>query len=316
MDKLCMFKLFGLGHFVYLFLSIGIVLGLIFTLKKLSEKGKMITNIVLFSSLFFFIILEFVGRIILIKDYNFFENLPLNYFQIFSVLMFVGFLRRNLKWIKFGYLISLPICFFSLIFIPKFYCDYSVFSVSLISYVFSNIAIISISLLNVLWEECEIEKRDILDVNMNFIIISSVIHILNVFFRFTVISIYANYGGTMGENYNHCIELLSTLIPVPFVFMIPIFAIVVGLTFLLRIPFDMMQHRKQKQSEIEELIALGNLKKQQEFRQKHAKTTSQIYVNSTTKAKPLEDKGVTNKTKTDFVSKHKEIQVNNSTTEK
>lgn len=316
MEKLCAFKLFGLGHFVYLILSIGIVVGLFFALKKMDEKGRLITNIALFSSLFLFILLEFVGRIILVDDYHFFENLPIGYLQIFACIMLVGFLRKETKWMKFAYMIALPISFFSLLFIPKFYCAYSGFSVALISYVFSHTCIMAISLLNVFWEECEIDKKDVLDVNMTFIIISSAMHILNVFFRFTFIAVHSNYGGTMGEEFDLCIELLSTLIPVPFVFMLPIFAIVVGLTFLLRIPFDMLKHKKEKQSEIEELIALGNLKKQQEYRKKHAKTTSQIYINSTTKAKPSEDKSVTNKTKTDFVAKNKEIQVNNETSEK
>lgn len=315
MEKLCTFKLFSLGYFIYFFLAIGIAVGLIFALRKLSEKGKLIANISMISALFLFILLEFIGRIILVKDYDFFDNLPINYFQIFAVIILIGLIRRNDKWVKFSYLIALPVSFFSLIFIPKFYCDYSTFSISLISYVFSQALIMAISMLNILWEECELSKRDILDVNMTFIISSASLHIINVILRFTFIGVHANYGGTMGEECDLCIELLSTLIPVPFVFLLPIFAIVVGLSFLLVIPFNILQHKKQKQSEIEELIALGNLKKQQEYRKKMANGGSQIYLNSDNKAKPSGDKGVTNKTKTDFVAQNKEIQVNKETKE-
>lgn len=316
MSNLCAFKLFSIAHFVYLLLAIGITVGLFFALRKLSERTRFIVNISMFGALVFFIILEFVGRIILIKDFNFFDNLPIEYFQIFTVIMLITFIRQNIKWIKFGYLIVLPIAFFSLIFIPKFYCNYSSFSISLISFVFIHAILMSLSLLNVMWEECEISKKDILDANMTFIITASAMHIINILLRFTFLGVHANLGGTMGESYNLCIELLYHLISVPFVFMLPIFAIVVGLSFLLRIPFDMIQHKKQKQSEIEELIALGNLKKQQELRKQYSKTGSQIYIKSDTKAKPEGDKGVVNRTRTDFVAQNKEIKVNNETTEK
>jgi len=310
MENLCAFKLFSLGYFIYLFIGLGISVLLVFLLRKFSEKARDIANIAMFALLFVFIILEFVGRIIIIEDYKFFDNLPLNFYQVFSVYMLITYLRKDIKWLKFAYLIVLPISIFSLIFIPNFYVGYSSFSLSLIAFVFSHIILITMSALNVIWEECEITKKDILETNMTFIIMAGAIHIINVFLRFTFLGVHSNLGGTMGEKYDLCIELLSTLIPVPFVFMIPIFAIVIGISFLLVIPFDLMKHKKQKQSEIEELIALGNLKKQQEYRQKHAKNSSQIYLNSTTKAKPSGDKGVTNKTKTGFVAQNKEIQVN------
>lgn len=315
MNNLCLFKLFGIGHFIYLFLGVGIVVGGVFALRRMGDKGKLITNISIFGSLFLFIVLEFVGRIILVKDYSFFDNLPLDYYQIFAVIMLVGFIRQNNKWLRFGYLVTLPIAFFSLIFIPKFYCEYSAFSISLISYVFSQTAIILLSILNMLWEDPYLTKKDVIDSNLTFMIASAGMHIFNVFLRFTFIGVHANYGGTMGEGFNHCIELLSTIIPVPFVFMLPLFAIMIGISFLCWLPFDFIQGKKERQSEIEELIALGNLKKQQEMRSKYSKGKSQIYINSTEKAKPSADKGVTNKTKTDFVAQNKEIQVNKETKE-
>lgn len=316
MGNLCVFKLFSVAHIIYFLLSVGIVLGLFFALKKLGERARFIANICMFSSLIFFILLEFIGRIIIIDKYNFFDNLPINFYQIFAVIMTIGFFRKNTKWLKFGYLVVMPIAAFSLIFIPKFYTEYSAFSVSLISYVFSHALLVAIPLVNVFEEEVEVGNRDILDANMNFAIIAGVLHILNVVLRFSFLGVHANYGGTMGEGYDLCLELLSTLIPVPFVFMLPIFAIVVGITFLLAMPLGILKHRRQKQSEIEELIALGNLKAQQEYRQKYKQSSSQIYLKSEEKARPTNDKGVTNKTKTDFVAQNKEIQVNKETTEK
>ena len=62
---------------------------------------------------------------------------------------------------------------------------------------------------------------------------------------------------------------------------------------------------------MEELIALGNLKKQQEVRSKtKRRTKSQILVNSAEKARPKETKNVVNSTKTGFVTTNKEIKVN------
>jgi len=145
MGNLCVFKLFGVAHIIYILLSAGIVLGLFFALKKVSERGRFIANICMFSALAFFILLEFIGRIIICKNYNFFDNLPINFYQIFAVMMIIGFLRKKDKWIKFAYLVTLPVAVFSLIFIPKFYTDYSSFSVSLISFVFSHALLIAIT---------------------------------------------------------------------------------------------------------------------------------------------------------------------------
>lgn len=317
MENLCAFKLFGIGYFIYLILGIAIAVGLIFGLRKLNDRGRLIANISMISTVFLFILLEFIGRIIVVKDYSFFDNMPLGYFQIFAVLILIGLIRQQSKWIRFSYLIVLPVAFLSLIFMPKFYTEYSVVSLSLISYVLAHGTLIGMAMLNVLWEDLYLNKKDILDSMLTFAIISASLHILNVFLRFTFWGLHANYGGTMGEAYDLCIELLYFLIPVPFVHLFPIFAIMFGICFLLMIPMEILQRKKDKQGEIEELIALGNLKAQQEYRQKHAKKlTSQIYLKGETKATPVLSKDVKNKTTSDFVVKNKEIQVNKDTVEK
>ena len=61
---------------------------------------------------------------------------------------------------------------------------------------------------------------------------------------------------------------------------------------------------------MEELVALGNLKAQQEYRKSGKKSGgSQILVNSAEKAKPATPKNVTNKTSSGFVSVTKEVKV-------
>ena len=60
---------------------------------------------------------------------------------------------------------------------------------------------------------------------------------------------------------------------------------------------------------MEELVALGNLKAQQEYRNSRKLRGSQVLLNSTEKAKPSTPKNVTNKTSSGFVSVNKEVKV-------
>ena len=83
--------------------------------------------------------------------------------------------------------------------------------------------------------------------------------------------------------------------------------------FLLILPFDLFKTRRQAQENLEELIALGNMKKQQEARARtKRRTKSQILVNSDIKARPDVAKRVNyTSTGSGFVSTQKEINVNN-----
>ena len=106
------------------------------------------------------------------------------------------------------------------------------------------------------------------------------------------------------------IAWLYTLIPVPLVCLLPLIALLVGVEFLLILPFDLIKTKKQKQSQIEELIALGNLKEQQEYRKKHKTSKSQILVRSATKATPQTQKNVRHSSDDGFVATTKEVKVN------
>ena len=165
------------------------------------------------------------------------------------------------------------------------------------------------------------EKKDIIDSSITFLIIVSSVHIINVILRFTGLGIHANYFGTMGDDYDLIIGWLHSLMPVtesniavPLLCVLPLLAILVGVQFLLIIPFDLFKTRRQHQENLEELIALGNMKKQQEARAKtQRRTKSQILVNSDVKARPEVPKNSTSysSSSSGFVSTQKEIRVNN-----
>ena len=113
----------------------------------------------------------------------------------------------------------------------------------------------------------------------------------------------------MGENYDLIVGAFSSLIPIPFVNMLPIVAIIVGIEFLMLLPFDMIKKKRDNVAQMEEIVALGNLKLQQERRKEGRKPSSQILVRSENKAMPKEQKNITQKSKTGFVSVDKEVKV-------
>lgn len=311
-----MFSLFSVAHFVYLIVAIGLVVGLFFILKRFHSDGeqKMVERILL-GAMIFFLVLEYVGRILYLDDFNFWNNLPLNAFQVFVFVCIYSHFSRRLSWIKFGYLVMAPVSFVSMIFVPNIYTSMPMWSLSIICYMIILVLVISYSIISLLYTRYDLEHKDVLGSVINFIIIVAIAHIVNVILRFTAWGLQADYFGTMAEGYNLYIGWLSKLIPVPFVVMLPLFAIVFGLAYLVKIPFDVMKSRKEKQDQLEEIIALGNLKEQQKYREEQRqerKAKSQILVRSETKATPNDTKNVNNSSKESFVKTAKEVNVNNN----
>lgn len=313
MGNLCAIKLFDLTYFIFIILALGIIIPLTFVFKKFEKGTRKYTNITLLSVMVLFVVLEYVGRIITAKEFSFFEMLPVEIFHIFVYLSIYTFFTKRSSWIKFGYFVIIPVSALSLIFIPNYYLDRAL-SLELIAFFLINICLILYAILNLFWSEEELYKKDVLNTFVNFVIIVCIAHLVNVFLRFSEWGVHVNYFGTMGESYDIVVSCLYTLIPVPLVCILPICAVLVGIQFLMILPFELVRNRKEKQSQIEELVALGNMKAQQEYRNKHKKSKpqSQVLLRSETKAKPSEDKNVTQSKKDGFVVVNKEVQVNNN----
>ena len=311
MGNLCAtFKLFSLEHFVYIFLAIAISISVVLMCRKLDHKQKLIT-IVLFSLMCLFVILEYVGRVIGQKDFKFLNNIPFNSIQVFTIAALIVVVKDKVSWIKFMYLVALPVSFISIIFIPNSYTALSTFSLSTISFVFANVTIIIFAILKMIWCEEYLYHKDVIEALMNFVIFVAIGYIINVVLRFTAWGLESDMFGTMAEKYNLYIEWVSYVIPIPFVCHLPLFAILYGIEYLCKIPFDQIKSNREHREQMEELVALGNLKAKQRYRESLRNRGSQILINN------KESKG-TNTTingatsKESFLNTHKEIDTSDN----
>lgn len=313
---LSVFSLFGVGYFVYFLLVAGMVTALVLCLRKGDENIQKIVSTVLVSLIALFMVLEFIDKVIGVKEIRIGQQLPFEIFDVFAVISIYYYFSKRSLWKKFGYLIILPVCLYSIIFVPNIYTEMQTISLGVISFYMLNGLLMANALLHMIWDAEDLEKKDILNVSINYVIIICAMHIVNVIFRFTTLGVHANYVGTMGETFDIIIEWLYSLINVPLLCLLPLWAILVGVEFLLVLPFDLIKTKKEKQSQIEELIALGNLKEQQKFREKHKLGKSQVLLRSEHKAMPSTKKDVSNVTKDGFVATNKEIKVNTSIEDK
>lgn len=313
---LSVFSLFGVGYFVYFLLVVAIVVTLVLTLRKANENVQKIAQISMISAIAFFVIMEFIGKMVGVKDIRVGDNLPLEAIDVFAGISIYYFFSKRSSWKKFAYLIIAPISLYSIIFVPNIYMQMQTVSLGVISFYMLNAILIANAILCMMWNAEDLEKKDILNVSINFVIIVCIAHIVNVIFRFTTLGVHANYWGTMGEDFDMVIGWLSSLINIPLLNMLPLLALLVGVEFLLVLPFDLIKTKKEKQGQIEELIALGNLKEQQKFREKYKSGKSQILVRSEQKAMPKTQKDVGNANKDGFVKTNKEIKVNLNTEDK
>jgi hypothetical protein len=252
----------------------------------------------------------------IVAKFRFGDQLPLNIFQVLGIISIIIFFLKRLSWTKFAYLIIVPVSVYGIIIVPSFYCEGSGFSLALIAYMFACASMIASSILNMIWVEEDLTKKDILDASLTYIIAVAFVHIINVLFRFTGLGIHANYFGTLGDGYDVLIGWLSDLINIPMLNLLPLLAILIGVEFLLVMPFHMVRSNQETQEHLEELIALGNLKAQAEFREKNKKSKSHILLKGEGKASPAIEKNIVNRSKSGFISTTKEIKVNKETEDK
>lgn len=314
MDKLCtMFSLFSVTHFVYMFVAIFLAVVLFFALKSAEGKARNIFSIVLISVMGLMIILEYVGIIIEFEDFNFLENMPINIHQVFVYICIYLLIVKESSWSKFAYLIMLPICCYELMFVPNRYMLLGEVSLGLIGFVVSNICIIVYSLLKHIWAEDYIGHKDVLNSTINWIIIFSIGHLVNVLLQMTGWGLACNYFGTMGSEYDLLIGWLGSIINIPYLCIIPCLAVLVGVEYLLLLPSKLIKERRESREQLNELIALGNLKAQQAHRDKERrrKERSQILIRGEGKASPSTPKNQYNNTKSGFVSVNKVIKTDN-----
>lgn len=307
MGNLCaMFKLFGLSHFVYIVVAIAIAVILFFAFRQASDTIRKYLGIGIVSVMGLLVVLEFIGRIRLVD--NVWENLPLNLYHIFVYVAIFTEITKRSSWVKFGYFVVLPISVLSLFFVPNLYTSMPQASISVIAYFLINGLLSAYSILRLVWNDEYIEKRNIIDSTIYVVIFVAIMHIINVIFRFAVLGTDCNYCGTMGEDFGILIGFIDKLIPIPLVNLIPLLAGLVGVEFLLVLPFDILKTRRDRQSQYEELVALGNLKAQAKYRKTGR---SQVLLRGDEKARPTIQKTTTGTAHKDgFVSINKEIQVN------
>ena len=309
---LSMYSMFGVGYVVYFVLRAGIVLGLVFGLKKLESKARKIAQIVLISCIGLFALIEYISRLVATPDTKFGDQMPLDMIEVLAGFSIFIFFAKKSSWKKFSYLIISPVSLYAIVFVPSVYGQMATISITMIAYYLTYAVMIANGILNILWLDQELEKKDILEASMTFVIVLATAHILNILFRFAVIGVHANYLGTMGEEYDLLIGWLFKIIPIQFLCILPLIAVLVGIQFLLVLPFDLYKTKREAKAQVEELIALGNLNAQAEYRKKHSKGKSQILVRSETKASPTKSKDVSQKSSDEgFVQTTKQVKVNN-----
>ena len=146
MENLCAtFKLFGLSHIVYLLLSIAVIAVLVMTLRKSDKKVVFYASKTMVGLCILFVILEMVGKIS--AGNGIFESLPINPWNIFAIICLIVEIKQSESWIKFNYLIALPVSLVSLFIIPNYFTTISAANIATISYFMINMILASYSLL-------------------------------------------------------------------------------------------------------------------------------------------------------------------------
>lgn len=312
-----MFKVFGLTHWMLMIIGIALSCVLVILLRNIQKEKKqklVLSILVAFSCLF--AVLNFVGRIASIKKLNIFENLPISTMDVFAYLSIYILLSKKASWHKFAYLILAPMALLGLIIPANVYTQMPMISLSILSYTAQCASLIAFGVLTLIYTNGYLDNRDVFNSLITLIVTVSIAHIVNVFIRFAGWGVNADYFGTMAENYNIVYSSIASVISVPFISYLPIFAILLGIAFLVKLPFDILKTNREKREQMDELVAMGNMKAQQKYREEMRnsniqknKVQSQILVRSQTVATPNTPKSVNNQgvSKSGFVDTKKDV---------
>ena len=256
---------FNAVFFAIMGIFAALIIGIWYIFRNKSENAKrgVIVGICAFNIVFYFIYKYCLSKdtqfleITQLERFNWFKELPMQLCNINMFLIPISLIIKKRAVYGFSFFIGPLAAFMALIFPEKAFDGYSLLLMRNMGYYVTHglILVCAVSLATLGFFKPKF--RDIPGTVVALIVISSVIHAVNIFLRTTVCP-EANYFFTYGADIS-ILNLFWNWIPVPYLYEMPAMLILLPYMLIITSVFEFSQKRKPKSMQCEELsVSLEN----------------------------------------------------------
>lgn len=235
---------FNIAHFILMSFVPLLIIVLYFSFRHTSEKTKfwviLIVCIVNFIMYFSYKIVYCIAT----PEINIWNELPIHLCNLNLFFMPIALIYKNRYFFGYFYFVGMIASLSGIVFFGSVFLGYNAFSYVVLIYFIYHALLIVVSLLIIVFGFYKPRFNDILVALIMLAILAISLHIINIVFRVTNICETANYLVTFPQENNIGTDFLYNLIPVPLLYLLPMFAIIFASDLLLLSIYRMIAQKK------------------------------------------------------------------------
>lgn len=232
-------------NWVYIVLSTASAVAIYFALRKKSTDSQ-------YKWMFWMAValdvIMFVHKIILTNliTHKWLTYIPLELCNICQLILPFALYFRNEKLMSILFFIGVPCGIAAMLSPAPSLLGQNFYQINVFCYFLTHMLQITLSLLPVIYQKFRLKWMYGLYAGIFLIAVGVAMHLINVILRTTGVAPNANYLATFGEPRNPGITFFFNLLPIPFVWELPIAAVFIGVFFLEIYLFKLYYKKKDR----------------------------------------------------------------------
>ena len=178
--------------------------------------------------------------------FNWWGELPLHLCNINLILIPIAVLSKKRPLLSFCFFVAPLGALMALLMPANGFSGYSLLLPRMIGFYGIHFLIIIAALAILTFGLYRPRFRDILPTVLTITVVALIVFGINMLFRYTGLHPKANYFYSVETEGNFLLEIFHKWIPVPFLYLLPSFLILVPYILLITTPFEIAAHRKKK----------------------------------------------------------------------
>ena len=211
-----------------------------FLLKRCSEQSKQrILLVICYSNILLYAIYKIVQANEEGYAFDIFVNLPLHFCNLNLLLIPIAIHAKSKMLMAYQLYFGVPLVALALITVYPSFISRPIWSFTPFIYFYYHSMLLVLPILLVKFKFYTPSFKVVLQPTLLLIVLTVIIHIVNVIFRATGIASESNYFFTYGLQGDFFTELLWSIVPYNFFFLLPALLLFAPYIFLITIPFHL-----------------------------------------------------------------------------
>ncbi len=177
-------------------------------------------------------------------DFKWIDNLPLQLCNINLIVLPVALLKKNKTMFAFLYFVGIIGGLIGVVMFDTYFLGRSAFSFPVLVYFVYHSMLVMFPILLVLLGKYTPCYKDVLKAEKMLFVLALIMFVFNKILRIVFFVFSTNYFYTMGLEGNPFVDLLWRIIPVPFLFFLPVAPVLYGVNMLMAMPFEIKKAKE------------------------------------------------------------------------